>query len=118
MKLIFRYACNLIDLFLLNITGFGYFNRSIIRDTVTKLRYINNSLPSADRYSVPQILALCEYEIEKDFHFSGNGIWERIEPNSTNAERKKNYDSKELINYLPKDSINNLRNFQFVNTIK
>ncbi|XP_044581413.1 transcription termination factor 5, mitochondrial isoform X2 [Cotesia glomerata] len=95
-----------------------FYPRNIIRDTVTKLKYINRSLTSADRYAVPQILALCEYEIEKDFHFSGNGIWERIEPNSKNPEQIKHYDNKELINYLPKDSIKNLSNFQFVNTTK
>ncbi|KAH0554452.1 hypothetical protein KQX54_010807 [Cotesia glomerata] len=87
-----------------------FYPRNIIRDTVTKLKYINRSLTSADRYAVPQILALCEYEIEKDFHFSGNGIWERIEPNSKNPEQIKHYDNKELINYLPKDSIKNLKN--------
>lgn len=83
-----------------------------------KVTEINNKLDPLDRYSASQMLALCEYEIEKNYHFSGDGVWQKTEKKSRKAQELTHFDIKKWKKFQCNDTIDNVNNFQFIDTKK
>lgn len=62
---------------------FFFFHRMLIKDHLTKLltrpELSSQHLLTGEKpyFNKKQLLAFCLYFIERDYHFSGNGIWYR-----------------------------------------
>lgn len=50
--------------------------RDKVESVLENLIHENKLLDDSNRYTSSQLLALCAYEIEKKFHFTGDGVWD------------------------------------------
>lgn len=78
---------------------------------------MNKTLEEKDRYTNSQILSLCIYEIEKNFHFSGEGVWDKISASNipeNSTKIKENKGEQCQVKY----PLNDVNIFLFINTNK
>ncbi|XP_057328256.1 transcription termination factor 5, mitochondrial isoform X2 [Microplitis mediator] len=94
------------------------FEREIIRRSLMKVTEVNNKLDPSDRYSASQMLALCEYEIERNYHFSGDGVWQKNDKKLRKAQELTRFEINEWKKFKCNDTINNVNSFQFIDTKK
>ncbi|XP_014297000.1 transcription termination factor 5, mitochondrial isoform X2 [Microplitis demolitor] len=106
------------DIDIINNMTLIFYPREIIHRSLMKVTEINNKLDPLDRYSASQMLALCEYEIEKNYHFSGDGVWQKTEKKSRKAQELTHFDIKKWKKFQCNDTIDNVNNFQFIDTKK
>uniref|UniRef100_A0A0C9RB16 Uncharacterized protein n=1 Tax=Fopius arisanus TaxID=64838 RepID=A0A0C9RB16_9HYME len=52
-------------------------SRDKVEFRLVSLIEMNKQINENNRFTPSQILALCAYEIEKEFHFTGDGVWEK-----------------------------------------
>ncbi|KAK0162829.1 hypothetical protein PV327_006573 [Microctonus hyperodae] len=56
------------------------YHKDKVENVLENLIHENKLLDDSNRYTSSQLLALCVYEIEKKFHFTGDGVWDTNNP--------------------------------------
>ncbi|XP_034940314.1 transcription termination factor 5, mitochondrial [Chelonus insularis] len=53
------------------------YSRAVLEEVLIEIINTHHVCSFENPYTTTQILALCEYEIEKNYHFTGDGVWEK-----------------------------------------
>ncbi|XP_015110370.1 transcription termination factor 5, mitochondrial isoform X2 [Diachasma alloeum] len=94
------------------------YSRDKIQYPLARLIEVNKQIDEKYRFTPSQLLALCAYHIEREYHFTGDGVWDSNQKLSKKSPEELNGETEEWKEYQKEYTLNDVNTLLFINTNK